>query len=331
MPSQKTAKVQHYVPQFLLRNFSTGKKHQVHVFDKRTKRTFFTKVKNVAAESRFYDFEFQGHPMTLEPSLSELEGEAKLILDRIIKQDSLSAISPKDRKQLSVFFAVQLVRTLSFKKQWLSLSELLVEECREFIGSEAKINTIKEHICNPDENRIKMDLADTIINAPKDFAPYLLDKAWLLLKTDRQNPFILGDNPITLQNIINDGPRGGLGLAVQGIEIYLPLSPTKTLALFCHSHEERFRKAAHNFHLNSYLNPNEIADNFQHRVVTQMISTIENEIPLPLEPEHVTNLNSLQISHAERYIFANVCDFSLAQQMLTSNPKLRIGPRLTLH
>ncbi|MDB5789306.1 DUF4238 domain-containing protein [Caballeronia mineralivorans] len=50
------AKVQHYVPQFLLRNFGTGKKDQLHVFNKATDKTFLTNARNVAAESRFYDF-----------------------------------------------------------------------------------------------------------------------------------------------------------------------------------------------------------------------------------------------------------------------------------
>jgi phospholipase C len=39
------AKVQHYVPQFLLKHFSTGKKNKVHVFDKQTGKTFLTNVK----------------------------------------------------------------------------------------------------------------------------------------------------------------------------------------------------------------------------------------------------------------------------------------------
>ena len=46
------SKVQHYVPQFVLRNFGNGKRDQVYVFDKRNDPTFATNVKNVASESR---------------------------------------------------------------------------------------------------------------------------------------------------------------------------------------------------------------------------------------------------------------------------------------
>jgi hypothetical protein len=51
--NSSVAKVQHYVPRFLLRNFGTGKKDKLYVFDKQTERIFTTNVKNIAAESRF--------------------------------------------------------------------------------------------------------------------------------------------------------------------------------------------------------------------------------------------------------------------------------------
>ena len=38
MSGNGIAKVQHYVPQFLLRKFGNGKKDQLHVFDKQTGR-----------------------------------------------------------------------------------------------------------------------------------------------------------------------------------------------------------------------------------------------------------------------------------------------------
>uniref|UniRef100_UPI0022EBF80C DUF4238 domain-containing protein n=1 Tax=Listeria seeligeri TaxID=1640 RepID=UPI0022EBF80C len=40
------AKIQHYVPKFLLRNFGTGKKDQLWVFDKASGRSFQTNAKN---------------------------------------------------------------------------------------------------------------------------------------------------------------------------------------------------------------------------------------------------------------------------------------------
>jgi Protein of unknown function (DUF4238) len=92
-------------PQFLLRNFSTGKKDQIHVFDKSTGRSFMTNAKNVAAESRFYDFEFEGKTLTLEPALSELESKTRPLLQRILDEDSLAVLTSEDRVLLATFFS----------------------------------------------------------------------------------------------------------------------------------------------------------------------------------------------------------------------------------
>lgn len=101
------AKVQHYVPQFLLRKFGNGKKDQLHVFDKHTIRSFRTNAKNVASESRFYDFRIDNEDATLEPMLAELEGVTKPLLGRIIEKDSVSVITDAERELLSTFFAIQ--------------------------------------------------------------------------------------------------------------------------------------------------------------------------------------------------------------------------------
>ena len=87
MTRNKIAKIQHYVPQFLLKQFSSGKKPQVWVFDKTTGKKFKSHVKNVASEQGFYSFKFKGNELTIEPSLSNIE----FIPDRV--KSSLSSSS----------------------------------------------------------------------------------------------------------------------------------------------------------------------------------------------------------------------------------------------
>ena len=60
----------HYVPRFLLRNFTQGKKPQIFVYDKSNDKQFRTNIKNVAAESGFYDIEVEDGFLTLEPGLA---------------------------------------------------------------------------------------------------------------------------------------------------------------------------------------------------------------------------------------------------------------------
>ena len=86
------AKIQHYVPKFLLRNFGLGKKDQVWVYDKQTARSFPTNAKNVASENAFYDFEIGGETYSLESSLSKIESQAKPVVERIMDDDSVSSL-----------------------------------------------------------------------------------------------------------------------------------------------------------------------------------------------------------------------------------------------
>ncbi len=79
------AKVQHYVPQFLLKNFGNGKKNQLWVFDKFSGRSFITNAKNVASESHFYDFEMAGEVVSLEPILTKVEATAKPLIRKLLE------------------------------------------------------------------------------------------------------------------------------------------------------------------------------------------------------------------------------------------------------
>lgn len=332
MAQQGSAKVQHYVPQFLLRNFGTGKKHQLHVFDKQTERTFVTRAKNVACESRFYDFQFEGHMFTLEPGLSELESKAKPLFHRVLDADSLTVLSPEDRAVLSGFFAIQFTRSRWFREQWRSLPAMLGSKLRRMAKGAEELKAIEENIRVPDENQATMETARFMVNEQKEFTFHFANKIWLLLETDRETPFLIGDNPLTLQNSIDMGYYGNIGLAVRGIEIYFPLSPIRALALWCPSHRESFRKAADNIRFISQIAPHVVAaHDGDPSGVEQTVIAMDTGRPLQYKPENVVNFNSLQICYAERYVFSCVDDFALAREMIASHPDIRTGPRARMN
>ena len=68
----------------------------------------------------------------------------------------------------------------------------------------------------------------------KSALPHILEKSWILYGTTHQHPFYVCDNPVTLYNTVKQNEfMGGEGLAVRGIEIYLPLSDTLCFGLLC--------------------------------------------------------------------------------------------------
>lgn len=49
-------------------------------------------------------------------------------------------------------------------------------------------------------------------------------------------------------------------------------------------------------------------------------------VPLPSSPDNVLNHNSLQVRHAERYVFSSQPDFELVESMIADDARSRVGP-----
>jgi hypothetical protein len=228
--------VQHYVPKFLLRRFGSGKKDHVQVFDKHTGRKFSSAARRIAAQKALYDFEFKGSKVTLEPGLSALETRAAKRIEAITRDRKLHVLDPVERGELSAFLAVQMVRTPALWEMTRGTFERMEAWAREHGMRDEWFKPPEE--LGTRENAEKAMIAKTIHNAPKDLGPSLAKKDWVLLQTDRQHPYLIGDHPLTMHNMVDRSPRGNLGLEVEGIEIYFPLSPQMGLALWCPSHRK---------------------------------------------------------------------------------------------
>lgn len=320
------AKIQHYVPKFLLRNFGLGKKDHVWVYDKHTGRSFQTNAKNVASENRFYDFEIDGKAYSLESGLSGIESNTKPIIERIIREDSVSALGARERSTLASFVAIQFIRTKAFRMQWAELPRILQRKVESMGSTVAPGSQAEILIQEPTENQIKIDTTRMILDAPKTYGPHFLDKAWFLARTTNSHPFMISDNPVSLQNHIDMSPYGNLGLAVRGIEIYLPLSSTRALVMWCPSLAIKILEAAETVRR---LPESVLAAHAKDPGgILAMDSAIRTGSTLMYDPRHVMNFNSLQVGRSERYLFSAQNDFSLADRMIADHPHLRAGQRL---
>ena len=115
-------RLQHYVPQFLLRNF-TDEKGQLHVFDKLSERIFTLSPRGIAAEAGFYDFmDDAGKPHTAEHFLGSMEAKVSAIIAGILDKQSLSHLTDDDRVHLSLFAAVQQLRAKAVRQRIQSLN-----------------------------------------------------------------------------------------------------------------------------------------------------------------------------------------------------------------
>ena len=323
------AKVQHYVPQFLLRNFGTGKKDQVHVFNKATDKTFVTNARNIAAESRFYDVELDGVSLTIEPALSRIEAAAKPIIKKLAESDTLAVLSLQERAQLSVFFAVQFVRTKAIRASAADAENQFREILRHRGFND---DQLAEAGFGPDADMSAAMAIKMVIDAPKDYAHAFLLKQWVLLEAPAKDPFIIGDHPLAMQNVLpRKGPFGNIGLMVPGIEIYFPISPVRALAMWCPSTRDQIHEAAATIKALNRQAPELLL----HRVkdpeaILRMAHAFDTGGLLQYQHDNVVNFNWLQIVHAESFVFSSVGDFDLAREVVAQSDDLRRGRRMTV-
>jgi hypothetical protein len=164
-----------------------------------------------------------------------------------------------------------------------------------------------------------------LLKAPGQYGPHFLSKVWFVARTTPAHPFWIGDNPIALQNHVDRGPYGNLGLAVPGIEIYMPLSSTRALGMWCPSVARRFDESARTIR----MAPRHLLDAV--RDPDRMLAiadALESGGALDYESRHVMNLNSLQVIRAERYIVSPTDEFALVRRMLADHPEFRGGQRM---
>ncbi len=320
------AKNQHYVPQFILRNFTVNDGKQIYVFDKLRERSFKTNIRNIAAETSFYNFNVDKYNFTIEPWLSDLESSTCSAFEKLINERSISNIDDDDRSKIAYFISVQIFRTRFFRDKLSNISKEMSERLKPYAFGIDKVGITKPL----DEKKIKDVSIKTIVRDAEELIPHLLEKKWLLYETTESDPFYISDNPVVRQNHKNYGQLwGNLGLAVTGIEIYFPLTKTLSLAMLCRSHEETFQ---HVFKKIGFLKA--IIPAFELQLPVDM-EWIENHkkgyiegTAIPMMAQNVINHNSLQVKWSSRYVFSCKHDFSLVREIIATDPIFKNGIKI---
>lgn len=317
----------HYVSNFLLGSFEAGEKKQIQVFDKQNGKVFASKANKLAKKRYYYDFEFMGVKLTLEPGLQEIEDRAARRVKQIIEDGCLHHDQPMERVELARFIAIQLVRTPAQQEKFRDFGDRLETYLRKE-GMSEDFFKIDPKLGDKD-NAERVLMARQIVNASKAYTSVLLDKDWVLMEANPTHPFIIGDHPVIMHNDVDHGPRGSLGLLVRGIEIYIPLSPTLILALWCKTHYQELLARVEKLDELSTRNPEYVmqyADGWKESL--KLIEAIQTGKALRSHNENIVFANSLQISSAERFVFSSSSDFSLAQDMISESDDLRYGARI---
>jgi hypothetical protein len=241
-----TPRLQHYVPQLLLRRFA-GKDGKVWGYDAQTKKMFYAAPKGLAAEGYFYGSdERHATPASLaiENWLSKvIEAPGAGAITALLKREHLSV------EKVHAFFrfvAAQMQRTPVSLKRTTDNSAPVFQETAERIlkyHKEARANIIAEIKATgateaeiADVTRI-MDEGAIEVTPTREFAvasaldlwsiiaPELSRMKWTFGEIDKSDEdLVIGDHPVTLVDVGGNAPAP-LGIKNPNIEIAMPLSP----------------------------------------------------------------------------------------------------------
>lgn len=226
MPENKR---HHYVPKFLLRQFSEDRA-RIDVCRISDNRVF----SNVSLKDQSYKNYYYGRSSELEKAFSSIEGEARLILEKILLK-GLDSLSDEENTKLRFFVVLQSERTPGAAKQ---VQALTAEMGKTVIEAIARSNDIPQDFVN----KVKLEMTEPQMAAIQSAAnafPVTIDLSIkLLVANEGAGYFMLSDNPVSKCNqFVEHHPDlknlpGGTGYAQVGLQIFLPISPLHCLCLY---------------------------------------------------------------------------------------------------
>ena len=305
-------KNQHTVPQSYLRRFATEGK--IWVFDKVTRHSFLSHVRNVASETSFYDFDSEvlssiaAHldsvpetellaevkrrlldPQFVERDLAEMEAGYAATVDELLQQVRATGSFTRDMKErMAYYLTKQLLRTTTFRTTHLERTNKVLQEVSQMavamkFGPEAADGIF----VSLDEKHAAYEHArmmyDPDVN--QTYIAILFNHIWYLGVNHTQHPLYTSDNPITMRSHLN---ASTYGIGSPGIEIMFPLSPQYVLVLWDRQH-------------------------------FAPLASWEGQA-LELAPDNVLYYNSEQVLESYRQVYCSAADFELAVDICAKHP-----------
>jgi hypothetical protein len=328
------AQNQHYVPKFILRNFlSNESKEQVSVFRKSNGKGFVTSIRNIMAERRFHEFAIgEDYLASFETGICQIERQLLPTYRKVIEARRLDR-SIEERANLAMLMAFQMVRTRQQREQFLRVEEQLKEHMEKHGGTIEQLDGYEPFT----EERLTEQHIKFIGHSFGEFSNRIAAKDFLLLSAPEGRSFYLADNPVCLHNSEPADPFwGNIGLAVKGIEIYLPLAADLMLAAWCPSilqqiRDERDRQRQEQTSellgmvMRGQISPDQMRE--QLAVFAEMgkfpqtvLAGFDAGAPVPMTESNMDFSNSLQMNYAREYVICKRGDLKLAQRFVTQFP-----------
>jgi hypothetical protein len=267
------AKKQHYVPKFYLKNFSINSNRKtIQCLDKVNLRSHISNFKVIAQEEKFNESDSQD----IEDNLSKIENDASKLINNFLDNPKYKRLNSEPFKlKLAYFILIQLIRTKEVRNRPIDG----INSLKSYMSNKHDLKDSEIKKFNQDE--IKEAHLDFIQDDNLDLLEGIFCKKWILLKNQTSMNFWTSDNPVVKYN-----PYGNLGLIIDGIQLFFPLSPKFSLCIldpFCYSNFKEYKEF-------------DILDGFNNikKAGLSKITDIND----------VKFVNSLQIKYSTEYVFS---------------------------
>lgn len=301
----------HYVPRFLLREFSSNRRH-VWAYDKFKNKSFGVSIEDAAAENHFNtmpeELNLQGEEkVAMELLLAEIDSTCAEILKRtLMNLESWKYVSTKGYENYNInfdslcelaWFAVhQTIRTKEFRERiaqlnfWshkASIDFFKQTDDGEKLWSE-KPKELNEFYLQMSESAHKFQHFLMMTNSKfiSDLQQHCMNKVFSIGVNNTGTPFCIGDHPVVMKSHRGDAEAWG----AQGVEVAMPISSKYILVWFCPTLLPRDKYGLPNDH------------QFDLKV-------------FDIDLEMVHFYNSLAYSRSMQFVYQSVDDISLFEKM----------------
>jgi hypothetical protein len=225
MSKRSKNKRQHYVPRFLLRNFSANKRSIATLVLSSGKRIDEANLRHQCYADYFY-----GRDAMIEKAFSTEEDKIARLL-RPLAREYLSGLDAKSIGRIREFVHFQRQRTLATTEKLNSVADAMLKRIASEEPSLADVDI--------DQYRIKLNSPSVhALYTAVTTIPLILDLGVKFLINSKTTGFVISDNPVVGYNQWAEHHpkfgryRGTTGLALKGLQMFLPISADVCVALY---------------------------------------------------------------------------------------------------
>lgn len=217
MPDNKN---QHFVPQFLLKNFSSDKKSITMCLKENGSIQDSVSIRKQCSKSYFYPNQ------DYEKALGHIEGECNKTIEKVLA-NQFQTLTQRDFRVLKSFLLLQKARTLHEIK---SISKS-IEQVMEYVSSHGPSEDLKKWLDNYENS--KKDVVKIMMDSFKFALDITEDLKCKIIFNDGDGSFITSDDPVVEYNpLLEPFNITCYGLSSIGLLLILPISPKAAIVVF---------------------------------------------------------------------------------------------------